>query len=1651
MRTPQLPRRVVQPRSLKSRDRRLALAFVTLGLLLAWPASRFVGAASAPVGQAAPARLSEQVSVSAAGRGGPYVHLTDGRAVLTSYTGAAEARAALERNEATPLSLTTADFDEDGVPDLVGGYATQQGGALTLLRGNVDAIYPNAPEAQQRKAAGTYTAAPFLSPAQVFALDTAPDFIGGGDFDADGHWDVVFASRGDASLHLLAGDGRGGFGPPQTIALRGAVTALTTGEVNRADGLTDVVVGISAQTGAQVLVFEGPHGALKSAPEIIRAPSAVTALALGQLDDSYEMDLAAAAGRELMIMHGRDRQLTGDADSRAKVRPARLERQAFAAGIRSLALGNFKARQQTEIALLLEDGTAHLLSHNQGGALKQGAVRGAEWQRDTLPGDGWPGATQLISAKVSSLPGDELVALDAAGRLRIMHPAQPKDANGPADSAAVTAAPTAELAALDTEGGAPVAALPMRLNSDAFSDLVVLDSGQSAPVTIGTTAAMTFDVTNTNDTGPGSLRQAVLNSEANPGADTITFHIGSGVKTITMLSNLPLLSDPVTIDATTQPGYAGQPLIELNGISNTKDYPAFAIYAGSSTVRGFVINRFHSDGLSLFQNPGNIVEGNYIGTDVTGKIALGNDFRGIGVGEVPPNTQSANNRIGGTTAAARNVISGNKAHGIRILIAGSVNNVVQGNYIGTDVTGTVALGNAFEGVYVGGGVNNTIGGTTAGAGNLISANGFGGTGRTSGLAVSTFPFQTGATGNLVQGNFVGTNASGTASLGNAHEGVLLEDGASGNTVGGTTAAARNLISGNHTNGIDVGFNKPVTLNQVLGNYIGTDVTGNNPVGNDLHGIFINVNSDNNLIQDNRIAFNGGSGIFIPNTTTDPGNPGIRITIDTNTIYRNGSLGIDLGTSGITPNDPQDTDGGANLQQNFPVLTATGPPTAPPPGEAAAPEAISPQATVTVNGTLNSTPNTTFVINWYFSPAPQCVNNQVQSPPLAFGKVPGVVTDAQGNAPFSFPFSFPLGTTSGVINTTATDSQGNTSEFSACLPVTAPPPGTLQFGAAAFSVNEGGGSALITVTRTGGSGGAVSVAYATANGSATAGSDYTTASSTLTWADGDVAAKTFSVPITNDALDEPDETVNLTLSNPTGGAALGTQTTAVLTITDDDPPPSLAINDVAQNEGNSGASAFTFAVTLSAASGRTVTVDYATANGTATAGSDYTAASGTLTFNPGETGKQISVSVNGDTTVEPNETFTVTLSNPANATIARPQGTGTINNDDAQPIVQFSAADYTFSEAATSALLVVTRTGNLAVTSTVAYATVDNSAAVRCDNTTTLPGVAFARCDYATSLDTLTFNPGDTQKTIAVPLIDDAHVEPSETFQVTLSTPNGATLGTPATATVTLTDNDTATTPNPVFSSPFFVRQNYLDFLAREPDQGGFNAYLNLLNGCPDVNNLDPNAPSAACDRITISGAFFGSPEFKDKGVYTIVFYRAALNRLPRYAEFAQDLRAVTGRTGAEAAAKRAAFATDFVQRQEFVALYPATMTNDAYVGALFARYNLAQITTPDPQNPEGATKVTLTQGQLTGQLTAGALTRAQVLRAVVQSDQVGLGAEALNAFVAAQYYGYLRRTPDTPGFNAWVNYLTAHPDDFRTMVNGFMNSTEYRLRFGPAQ
>jgi subtilisin family serine protease len=376
--------------------------------------------------------------------------------------------------------------------------------------------------------------------------------------------------------------------------------------------------------------------------------------------------------------------------------------------------------------------------------------------------------------------------------------------------------------------------------------------------------------------------------------------------------------------------------------------------------------------------------------------------------------------------------------------------------------------------------------------------------------------------------------------------------------------------------------------------------------------------------------------------------------------------------------------------------------------------------------------------------------------------------------------------------------------------------------------------------------------------------------------------------------------------------------------------------------------------------------------------------------------------------------------------------------DDRPLAQlkFAETSYSIDEGSGSAVVTVLRILDLTHQASVNYETTDaDTFNFGCGEAELNGGNAFGRCDYVTTVGTLTFAPWEQVKQIRIPIVNDTYAEGRERFSITLSNASNATIGL-SSAEVIINDNDAVNAPNPVFATPFFVRQHYLDFLGREPEFG--EPWSNILNRCSDVNN-DP-----ACDRLTVSGAFFGSPEFRDKGAYIIISYQVAFNRLPNYSEFVRDLAFVAGENS-----KRAALADQYVARQDFTNTF-GTMNNSQYVTALMGRYNLTQITTPDPTNPYGSNKVLLKASDLINRLNGvdGTLTRAQILAAIVQSDEV-LNIEANNVFVAAQYYGYLRRKPDTTGFNNWISYLSAHPGDFRTMVNGFVNSDEYRIRFGP--
>jgi hypothetical protein len=600
-------------------------------------------------------------------------------------------------------------------------------------------------------------------------------------------------------------------------------------------------------------------------------------------------------------------------------------------------------------------------------------------------------------------------------------------------------------------------------------------------------------------------------------------------------------------------------------------------------------------------------------------------------------------------------------------------------------------------------------------------------------------------------------------------------------------------------------------------------------------------------------------------------------------------------------------------------------------------------------------------------------------------------------------------------------------------------GTLQFSSPTYSVNEGAGTASITVTRTGGIDGSTSVTYTVGGGTATNGADYFGGSGTLVFNEGETS-KTIVIPILEDSLDEPDETVNITLDQVTSGyGTIGSPNTAVLTIVDNDALPTFLINDVTVSEGDAGTTNAVFTVTLTAASGQVVTVNAATADGTAKAGSDYTSVNVTLTFNPGETTKTVTVPIVGDTIGEPDENFFVNLSNPVNATLNDTQGLGTILDSQPTSTVQFGEATYTVSEDSTVVNITVTRTGDTSGPLTVNYGTAN--------------GTASSRSDYNGTFGKLRFAPGQTGQTISVPINEDSYVEGTETFTVTLSSPQDgdAALGGQSTTTVQILDDASEPSANPIDDSTIFVRQQYHDFFNREADASGLAFWVNNIESC------GANASCRDFKRAETSAAFFLSIEFQESGYFVYRFYQASFGRRIQntvpltFEEFQPDAQTVSrgviiGQPGAleQLEANKQAYALEFVNRPAFTAQYPQSMTPEQFVDALNA--NTGGSLSTSERN------ALVAELQASGNSPAG---RASVLRKV--ADDSDFRQRELNrAFVLMQYFGYLRRNPyDSPdtdfsGFNFWLNKLNQFNGDYRRaeMVRAFITSGEYRRRFG---
>ncbi len=347
--------------------------------------------------------------------------------------------------------------------------------------------------------------------------------------------------------------------------------------------------------------------------------------------------------------------------------------------------------------------------------------------------------------------------------------------------------------------------------------------------------------------------------------------------------------------------------------------------------------------------------------------------------------------------------------------------------------------------------------------------------------------------------------------------------------------------------------------------------------------------------------------------------------------------------------------------------------------------------------------------------------------------------------------------------------------------------------------------------------------------------------------------------------------------------------------------------------------------------------------------------------------------------------------------------------------QFSTGSYTVSESAGGATITVTRLGDTSQAATVDFSISGGNA-----------NPASASTDYTPVSGTLHFAPGDTLKTFNVPIIDNAYVQGNRSIPLVLSNPAGGVfLGSPATATITIVDNDVAPpTTNPLDDAQFFVNQHYLDFLDRQPDLGGLGYWTGQITQCGS------NSACIKDERISVSAAFVIETEFQVTGSFVYRLYKGALGRQPTYSEFVTDRTKVVG--GSDLAASKTVLLDDFVLRPEFKQTYPDSMTNAQFVNKLFDTAGLVPFTTERQQQIDA--------------MNAGKK-RAQVVGDVIEI-QAFKDREYNPSFVLMQYFGYLRRDADPSGYAFWLDVLNnRQPNNYRGMVCAFITSAEYQLRF----
>ncbi|MBC7932939.1 MAG: CSLREA domain-containing protein, partial [Rubrivivax sp.] len=481
----------------------------------------------------------EGVTLKAEKRGFPLINLRDGKKFGTKYVGAHGAAQSFAATQARPLTMTNADLNADGAGDLVVGYAGGDGGHLALYQGSLDTLSARTPEIFEGMKEGRFPA-PFLPEVRLIQLPAAPDFIGTGDFNRDGFKDIVAAGRGDNKAMLLFGDGKNSF-TLAPVELPGRVTAMLADNIDPLDNAADVAVAVVGEGGASLLVYNGATNAFGETPEIYPLPAEAASLAIGQLDKGLPMDILAAVGGQVAIIHG---SYAGDESSRAE----QVETLDLGSDVAAVRVGNFIWDRENcpEIGLLTADGSVRILQRgklnkrmfttaewktrwkrHREEAMAQEAVRRLDYQprQSETVREKWTEADSFqiaapleanrafsstsffTSARMTPSGVEDLLVIDSASRKLHILVSNNEQLKNTGESLALSASGTRAAVTLDAEGTL-VAALPMRLSVMTRPGIVTLDKENNEISLSIAPPVATFNVTKTADTFDGSCTVA---------------------------------------------------------------------------------------------------------------------------------------------------------------------------------------------------------------------------------------------------------------------------------------------------------------------------------------------------------------------------------------------------------------------------------------------------------------------------------------------------------------------------------------------------------------------------------------------------------------------------------------------------------------------------------------------------------------------------------------------------------------------------------------------------------------------------------------------------------------------------------------------------------------------------------------------------------------------------------------------------------------------------------------------------------------------------------------------------------------------------------------------------------------------------------------